>query len=1201
MNKLRVFLFLLLILLLLGLLYAAPFQAQKKARAFATQPARAGRDMEAAVRANNLGAAYMSQQRFPQALRQFERAAALDGELWVARLNQGIALYNAQRFDEARAILEEVTRAHPESVRAWYNLGLLLRQQGQSEAALAAFGRAAELDPEDADSQYFLGWMATQLEKYDDAIAAYRRALTLNPFHASAEFGLARALQRRGQTDEARQHLARFQHITQEKLGAPISLAYGDQGRYSLAEEVGGGRAAPRPAILVRFLPATRPPGLRFIHHGSTIEAAGEFGSGACFLDYDNDGRPDLVLLSSGGKSATALYRNLAPGRFVDATRTSGLVSNGDAVACTAGDYDNDGKTDLAVSFVAGVRLFRNLGGKFEEVTGKSGLETGAQAAHPEPRGVFMGVTFVDYDHDGDLDLYATRYFTEPVGDRATTKPVPQSGASMGNILWRNNGNGTFTERTEQTGLAGSGPSFGAVLSDMNSDRAVDLVVTGTGAAPTVYLNPREGMFRAERPWAQAMPGPTVGAVVLDFDKDGWMDLAFTHAQAPGLTLWRNLKGKTLEPVPLPELAWHRGWGLAAVDYDNDGWIDLVAAGESSTRSEVRLLRNKGTEGFEDVTRGTGLLDLKLAKPRAVLAADYDRDGDTDLLVTQNNGPVVLLRNDGGNRNGWLRLAFRGLNDNKSAVGTKVEVFAGTLWQKWEVGSASGYLGQSAPEILAGLGQERRADIVRMLWPTGVLQDEIQFAARRSVTVDEIDRRGSSCPVLFAWNGERYEFVTDMIGAGVLGHWVAPGEQNVPDPTEYLKVEGERIQLRNGRLSFRFVEPMEETVYLDQVRLLAVDHPADVEVYPNEQFRITPPFPDFQVIVSRDAHPPAAAHDDSGRDVLPRLLHRDQRYVDGFARQSFRGFAEMHSLELDLGEPYAGGPLRLIMTGYIDYFTPTSAYAANQAGVHAIVPYVEALDAGGRWVKAVEEMGFPAGLARTMTTDLSSKLPRGTRCIRIRTNLAIYWDQILIDRTRDEPAVHVSEVPLAGADLAYLGYPRLVEGRPRGNARFDYSQVSATGPYARHAGSFTRYGDVHELLTAAEDRFVMMGSGDEVALEFDPAGLPPLPSGWKRDYFFYADGFTKDMDFYAARAYSVGPLPFHGMGTYPYPPSLAYPSDATALEYLLNFNTRLDRGTTPSSLRFQYGERPPSSAGGRESGAEVSAGSERSRAGKSRT
>ncbi|MGH9650462.1 MAG: CRTAC1 family protein, partial [Terriglobales bacterium] len=441
-----------------------------------------------------------------------------------------------------------------------------------------------------------------------------------------------------------------------------------------------------------------------------------------------------------------------------------------------------------------------------------------------------LGLTFVDYDHDGDLDLFVARFAGVPWREPGAKEPPQPAIAAVGNQVWRNNGNGTFTDATEATGLAGANSSMAVVLTDFNNDRAVDFVVTGTGA-PTIFVNPREGRFAALRPWSEPMPSPTAGVAVFDFNKDGWMDLALTHWASPGLTLWRNVEGKRLERVELPAVDWTVGWGVAAFDYDNDGWIDLAAVGgraaappsaperlgiekeravtkESSEGPRIRLLRNLGPKGFADVTADVGLDKLKLERPRALLTADYDSDGDTDLLITQNFGPVVLLRNDGGNRNAWLRIALRGLNDNKSAIGTKVEVFAGRQWQKWEVPAASGYLGQSAPEILAGLHRAREADVVRMLWPTGVIQDELQLARRRTHTLDEIDRRGSSCPVLFAWNGERYEFVSDMIGAGIVGHWVGPGERNTSDPTEYLKVPGAMLKPRNGRLSFRFVEPM---------------------------------------------------------------------------------------------------------------------------------------------------------------------------------------------------------------------------------------------------------------------------------------------------------------------------------------------------------------------------------------------------------
>ncbi len=1179
------------------------------ARPAARRPAPPADPVSEARRLNTLGVGYMTQQRFEQALELFEKAFALDPKLLTARLNQGIALYNLQRYPPAKQALEEVAAQQPPSIRAWYNLGLLLRNQGDAEHALEAFTRAAELDPSDADTHYFAGWMAGQLSQHQQAIAAYERALERNPFHVSAEFGLARSYQRTGATDKSREHLARFQKLTQEKLGAPISLSYGDQGKYSLAEDVTTVPESVPPEIPVRFVSAEQQAGLRFEHwvgwslvdmgdspRDAAVNGPARLGPGACFFDYNTDGRTDIVLLNIRGagpgpprRADLKLLRNAGLGRFVNATGVSELKAPGVAQSCTTGDYDNDGKTDLAVSYWGGISLFRNLGaGKFEEVSKSSGVGPGEPPrAQQLSSGLFLGVTFVDYDHDGDLDVFATRFVRVPVRDPGKPDEFPEATAAVfGNILWRNNGNGTFTDVTEATGLAGGGSGLAAVLTDFNNDRAVDLVVTGSGPSPAIFVNPREGKFTALNPWSAPVPSPSVGVAVFDFNKDGWMDLAFTHWAAPGLTLWRNVEGKKLERVELPELNWTIGWGVAAFDYDNDGWIDLAAVGSPSghwslTPMPIRLLRNLGSKGFADVAADVGLDKLTLERPRALLSADYDSDGDTDLLITQNLGPVVLLRNDGGNRNSWLRIALRGLNDNKSAIGVKVEVFDGRQWQTWEVPAASGYLGQSAPEIIAGLHRAREADVVRLLWPTGVIQDELQLARRRTHALDEIDRRGSSCPILFAWNGRQYEFVSDLIGAGIVGHWVGPGVRNTSDPTEYLKVPGNMLRPRNGRLSFRFVEPMEETIYLDQVRLLAVDHPSASDVYPLEHFRIGPPFVPFEIVSSRGAQPPGGAWDEQGRNVLEQVLHRDRRYVSGFRDQAFKGFAEPHHLELDLGEPYQSGPLRLLLHGYIDYFTATSVYAAHQAGVHAVVPYVEAQDANGRWVRVADEMGFPAGLARTMVTDLTGRLPAGTRRIRIGTNLKIYWDQVLVDRTREPGDVRLHEVPLAAAELDFLGYPRMVEGTPRSDLDFRYHEVSRTGPYTRHPGNYTRYGDVRELLTAPEDRFVVLGSGDEVALDFDASALPPLPAGWTRDYFFYADGFTKDMDFYAAHGHSVSPLPFHSMDRYPYDEDASYPTDAVALDYLLNYNTRHDSGRPAPGYRFRYPASRKASTGSR--------------------
>lgn len=1118
-------------------------QTQHSARSSAKKQIGAAAGITEAIHLNNLGAGYMNQQQFARALNLFRRAAALNPKLEIAKINQGIALANLQKYGPAITVLRASVRKDHGNAHAWYTLGLVYKNNRNSERSLEAFETAAKLVTDDPDVFYFIGVVQSEMDQNEKAVAAFQHALELNPFHASAEFGLARALQRLGEAEKARQHLTRFQHLVQSKLGVPMSLTYGDQGPLSLALTAPGANQPSSTPIPVRFSDISRDSGLTSPPAASSnTTAPDQTGPGACFLDFDNDGHPDLFLAAGGGQGGIALFHNTGRGKFEDVTQKAGFDPKLHAIACAAGDYDNDGHTDLAVATFDRVLLFHNQGdGTFKDVTEAAGIHSKSKP---------LGVTFVDYDHDGDLDLFVT------------------SSEAGKNVVWRNNGNSTFTDVTNELGFAGNSPTLGVTGTDFNNDRAIDLIFAAD--KPELFLNPREGKWSATGIWDQAKLPPVTAVISFDFDKDGWMDVALAHDGPPGITLWRNVNGKSVEQVQLPIKNWRRAWGIAALDYDNDGWIDLAAVGETEDgRGEVRLFRNLGKSGFKDVTTEVDLDAIKLSSPRALVAADVDDDGATDLLITQSHGAAVLLRNEGGNRNHFLRISLKGLADNKSAVGAKVEVFAGTLWQKWEIGGF-GYLSQSTTDLVVGLGKERRVDTVRTFWPTGVVQDEVQIATNSSRKINEIDRRGSSCPVLFAWDGTRYQFIADMLGAGVVGHWVGPGERNIPDSTEYIKVEGERVQPRDGLLSFRLMEPLEEVVYLDQVRLLAIDHPQDLDVYSNEYFASNPPFPEFKIITSRHARPLAGAQDEHGNDVLPVLGERDQRYVTGFELLPYKGFTKSHSLEIELPEAYQGGSLRLLMYGYIEYFTANSMYAAWQAGINPIPPYIEALDSGGKWVRVVEDMGFPAGLPRTTIADLSGRLPPGTKRLRITTNLQIYWDQILVDNTADEnDSVKVTSIPLSAARLAFHGYPRMIEGQLPGDVRFVYEDVSSTGPYKRPVGAYTRLGDVRDLLLNSDDRFVVLGSGDEVQLDFHPVDLPPLPPNWKRDYFFFADGYEKDMDFYAADGDFVGPLPFHRMSQYPYT-NQSYPLDDLHFDDLLNYDTRVFSGAAAPSYEFRY-------------------------------
>jgi hypothetical protein len=885
--------------------------------------------------------------------------------------------------------------------------------------------------------------------------------------------------------------------------------------------------------------------------------ATGVSGS-ACLIDLSADDQPALVVMGKG-EDAVRVYDREGSIRFaaVPSSKT-GIHLAGTGLACAVGDFDNDGLPDLALAITGTdgqdrLVLYRNLGsGKFEDVTAASGIAATSHAS---------SMMFVDYDHDGDLDLFVSG--------------TPTSLHASPNTLWRNNGNKTFSDWTHDAGLEGTVATSAAILSDLNNDRAVDLLVAGKNSAPTFFANRREGAFGASPLFSANLP-PTLSVTTLDFNKDGWMDVLLSHAGVPGVTLWRNVEGKSFERVPLPMTGVLKATAAIPIDFDNDGWIDIAALVETRRGPELRMLRNLGPDGFVDVSAQLKLNDLRLHSPQSLLADDVNRTGASDLLVTGADGSTVLLANVGGNRNHSLHIVLRGGTDNKSGIGTKVQVFANGLWQKWE--------DTGQPEILAGLGSAEKADLVRLLWPTGVPQDEIDVASSDMVPITETDRRGSSCPTLFAWNGSHYSFVTDVIGAAVIGHWVSPTRHNIPDPDEWIKVEGDQLRARNGLFSLRFGEPMEEVNFVDQVRLVAIDHPSGTAVFPNEGFLSEPPFAKAKTIVASAAHPLVDAWDDHGNSVLDLLSQKDvddrdtRKYVRDFTNLPFAGFANLHSLTIDIGSWSDQRPLRLLLHGFIEYFSASSMYSAWQAGLSPIPPYVEAQMPDGSWRKVVADMGFPAGLPRTVTVDLTGKLPSGVTRLRITTNLQIYWDQALVDNEaspKQEPgdaalATHTTELPLAHATLAFRGYPQQLDGRTPGDLTYNYQRMSATGPFVPHTGAYTRYGDVTPLLRSVDDEFVIFGTGEDMDLEFSAAPLPALPKGWSRDYFFYANGFVKDMDFYEAKPFNVGSLPFHGMSSYPYPANEHYPTDAAHTAYQLEYNTRFESGSVDRSFQFDY-------------------------------
>ena len=1032
----------------------------------------------------------MTRQNFEAALREFQTSAKTNSKFTPAIINQGIALLALNRMDEAERTLRQAIAAAPDSVKAYYNLGLVYRAQGKGDEALEALNSAVRLDPNDAHIRYFTATVQSQKGNYAEAIPNFLKAIDLDPLLVSAYFGASRAYLATQQPERAKIYQDRFQELSSNSaLNVTAGTQYGEQGPYGLAEEVDLLLASPATNIDVTFSDGTRAGGL---HAADPL---------ICLVDFDGDGFPDVF-------AGDSLYRNQGKGQ----TRFQKTATLQKAIACAAGDFDNDNAADLFLTTATEGILYRNIKGRFTPVSGTS---------FPSA----VTATFVDLDHDGWLDLM--------VGAKA----------------FRNKADGTFAAVAMPTTET---PST-VVLTDLDNDRDVDLLLT-SGSGPAVMLsNNRDGSFTRK----DILPDTTRRSsvpLVFDFDKDGWMDLFLTRTGQPP-TLIRNSPTQrfTTVDLPLPPTL-VADLGAAALDFDNDGFIDIVFIAQEEGRFGLRLLRNLGSGRFADATAKTRLDRVTLRDPIRMLTLDADRDGDPDLLISQRTAPPVILRNDDGNRNHSLSLTLQGLKDNKTALGSKVEIRGEGIRQKLEVTSPG--------PLLLGTGRGT-IDFVRILWPTGVVQDEIP-GNRPRISYQELDRKGSSCPTLYTWDGSKYRFITDIIGPGVIGEWEAPGQWNASDTDEYVRLNSADLQPANGVYRLKLLSQMEEVTYLDSLKLVAIDTPAEIDVYPNDRYQPVPPYPEFRLWQVQGAHPPVSVVDDRGRDVSKEAAKIDGIFVPVPGIANYPGFADKHAVIIDVG-PTPSGNAQLVLHGYTNYFDSTTVHSAFSSGIGTIIPYLEVADGKGGWLRKNESIGLPAGLPKSIVVDISGVFPTSDHRVRITNSMEIYWDQILVNTAEIKAPPRVTTL-LPRATLGFGGYPLELARRPE---TYDYARKTQRDAFQIHRGNYTRYGDVSELMKSPDDMFAIMASGDEVTAEFDAAGLPPLAPGWHRTLLVYADGYEKAMETYTPFPDSVEPLPFHAMSKFPYPDSEHYPDDPSHIRYRLEYNTRRLGDSSPQQLRYR--------------------------------
>jgi hypothetical protein len=345
---------------------------------------------------------------------------------------------------------------------------------------------------------------------------------------------------------------------------------------------------------------------------------------------------------------------------------------------------------------------------------------------------------------------------------------------------------------------------------------------------------------------------------------------------------------------------------------------------------------------------------------------------------------------------------------------------------------------------------------------------------------------------------------------------------------------------------------LEETLFLDRVQLLAIDHPADVSVFPNEGMT-EPPKP-FRLFAIKGARVPSLVSDQEGHDITPRIATLDRTYADGFQLAKIRGYAARHDLVIDLGN-VPPKPV-LLLTGWTDYAFSSDNVAAHQEGLSLEPPSLDVRDASGRWRNAIADIGIPVGRPQTIVVDLAPVLRSGERVLRISTNMRIYWDQILVGSGVAANRLKQTALDPARAVLRERGFS--LEVRPEGAEPplYDYSRVTRNSSWKTMPGQYTRAGDVRSIVSKSDDMFVIAKPGDEIALSFDASFAGSTPPGWSRTFLLMGDGFSKEMDINSASPDRVEPLPFHRMSGYPPGPSRPYRDSRRYRDYHARYNTR---------------------------------------------
>ncbi len=1016
------------------------------------------------------GRGYLEKGDATNAVRFYRQAVKAAPESIDAHLNLANAFLLADDNEGAAGECQRAIELDPNEPAAYYLAGCAYLRQNQVEKAVQAFQQSQRIDPAVDALAFELGLAHERAGHTEEAIQQFETLLQFQPDHPSAHYQLSRLYQRAGRAADAAAQLAKHQELQAKNPGGSLGPAALERCKYTQPRVAFTLAQPERRGVTVRFVEATAQ-----AFGAQALSYRGPLG----VLDYNHDGRNSLWVRQENG------FRLLdnARGKFTALGAWVAPTTNATYRRCLVGDLNNDKFEDVVILGEQASHVFRfATNGQFREVTAAAGLK-GLKARD--------GV-LADLDFTGKLDLL-------------TIQPGGQ-----GLQVYRNLGSFYFQENTTNTGLpAVLGGVEHLAVDDWRNEDVPAVYLARSGQAPVIYCKQRAGSFVRTNLEAKL---PAARLVALgDLNNDLLPDLVLAGEKE--LTI---LYGGSGEQVTIP-LNGLQPTGLLLLDYDNDGWLDLLAFG-----SGVRVWRNVGKRGFEEVTATLGL--DKTGPVEDVVAADFDQDGDTDLVMASGTA-LRYWRNDGGNANKQLKLRLAGNRSNASGLGSRVELVSGH-WRTLRT------LKQLPFEI--GVGKRDKLELLQMRWTdltTTTL--DVPVLPQPFELVEPVLPAGS-CPYLYAWNGERFKFVTDILGASPLGLPASQSRWVEEDPEEYLSLGNERqFPPRNHQYELRITEELREVLYLDQARLVVVDHPAGTLVAPTSKMRAGRPFPPHELWTLRPRSALKRALRSDGLDATELLAANDGRLVgpERLREPQLRGLAQPFGITLDFGQLPVSEPLVLVLNGWLRFGGGMANIAGSlDPGLPFPFPALEAELPDGSWQPVPADVGVPAGKTKTILVDLERKLPSGARRLRLTTAFELYWDSVLLCVKAPARDNRLTSLRPNRADLHWRGFSEFAPLPDWLPLTPQYDRLREGPPWRRTPyGWCTRYGAVDELVAEKDNALVLLNGGDELALGFAADQLPPKPEGFERDFFLYVVGWDKDADFHVGQGWQVEPLPFHGM------------------------------------------------------------------------